>query len=744
MDKYCRKCGSMLVNGVCNVCTLNQQTIYEQFQNNNQNIENVHTNINKKTQRKNPQFKLFGLILFAILIITGLIIAWFLLFKGRDVEETIEMYEKAVKEQDEESIIELMLPKEVIESNRDIARELENKLDDTLDKLDEKNIRLKSIEIKQQREVDEALMEDIDEEFFEVFEFKNKCKEAKILTVTSKVKDKENGNIIENDVDIFAYKIGNKWYIYPDLLEYIDNKYQTMDYNTAKNIYFAIDYALVDENIRNIMKPYYGIKISLDDFSYLPEEFRDKFISHYNIVDDVPRVRYTKNGANGYSFEILKDGSIVVYISTEQVIGKWSMYPTTDDSYYSNTKDEGVVSIEEVYNDIDYVKYISEKSSLLGNWQCENAGMYIGYNTSEYNEGFVVYVYTSASWQVYNYHRLNSSISWDGYAIQFVNNKDHSVLKLYITDENNMIVNLDGLTSGSYSFTKGNINSDVANKFAGEWKGCFRDQTYNITYDGKLAYDTEHSHSNSEVIEEDGILRKPSIVLYNGNNSIVFVNTYTNKPEWYDFEVEIPIQLHLFTLQNDENIMSTYAEYDMIPEPKSVLYYKVGTEYQEYWNAITEYKKLADQQKTHKEVSLIYLDDNDIPELILWETGKMYTYMDGQIAQIDCQQLEYLAGDVVGWFKYKPRESKLLIHRHPSDYYKSYKNLSTTTQYFYSSMVLDGPRCFAGENAEIPLEDDEYEKQLESNGYTDMVEPEKYQSVEDAYYEMEGYYDYMP
>lgn len=694
------------------------------------------------TRKKKKKMIIIVAVVVALLLVGGAIIVYFNFFAGRELDETIEMYEDAMKHQDEEKMLSIMFPKDSVKNS--ILRECGEEYEDDFEQMKEKNIRIKSIRTKEVEDVDMELAEEIEAVLRDEYGMKVQFSEFKILTLVMNYKQDDMEEMLEEEM--LAYKVGDKWYISPGILDYIDKSHQACDYQTSKNIILAVETALLNDEIYDMMKPYFGTVISLEnDFTYLPKEFQNEFNNKYNLDEYKPKTKYTKNGATGYSFKIEEDGDVIIYISSEQKLDQWQIYPLTDENYYTDEKPEVNEDDVNVQQDVgyNYVQLISDQSPILGYWQSDEAGMYIGYNTSEYKEGFVVYVYTGGGMiDCFNY-KFGWSMSGNAEQLMFA--KENGLnMEMTIYDENNIKCSSDIFTTGTENngeliFEKKEIDSSVADMFVGDWEEIFtrEDSTYSISYDGKFKYEHGDNKSYDERVEEDGIVKMPTIVLYDGKGSLAFVDTFTEHPEYFDLEKTIPISVLSFSLYSQENIMGVNY-YQVVAQPTQYYCYKVGSSQEEFWDAMSAYDELASTQTDYKKVSLIYLDDNDIPELILWDTGEMYTYANGTPIKIECWELTHLAGAGVSTFNYVPRTGKFLAQKHPSWHYFYYDGVSTTKQYFYSSMIVDGPRCFKGETSDIPLTYEEFEQELLDNGYVDMIEPGKYDSVMQAYENMDG------
>ena len=697
------------------------------------------------TSKKKKKMIIIVAVVVALLLVGGAIIVYFNFFAGRELDETIEMYEDAMKHQDEEKMLSIIFPKDSVKNS--ILRECGEECEDDFEQMKEKNIRIKSIRTKEVEDVDMELAEEIEAVLRDEYGMKVRFSEFKILTLVMNYKQDDMEEMLEEEM--LAYKVGDKWYISPGILDYIDKSHQASDYQTSKNIILAVETALLNDEIYDMMKPYFGTVISLEnDFTYLPKEFQNEFNNKYNLDEYKPKTKYTKNGATGYSFKIEEDGDVIIYISSEQKLDQWQIYPLTDENYYTDEKPEVNEDDVNVQQDVgyNYVQLISDQSPILGYWQSDEAGMYIGYNTSEYKEGFVVYVYTGTKFEIFN-AKTGWSIRGDKEQIYFVNENGRT-MELTIYDENNIKCVLEHSVNvteivGEFVFEKGEIDPDVAGRFVGEWQECFsKEHKFSVSYDGRLSYQYGESKSYDERVEEDGIVRMPTIILYNGHDSIIFIDTYTEIPEYVDTENDIPIKSASLQLCKDEDMMRIHWEVTGASNVNCEYHYKVGSPQEEFWDAMYAYEELASAQTDYKKVSLIYLDDNDMPELILWDKGEMYTYANGETAKIDCQELTYLAGAGVSKFEYVPRTGRFSTHKHPSTHYFIYDGISVKKQYVYicGAYGVDAPCAYTGEN--IELDYDAFEQGLKNDGFVDMIEPEKYLFVSEAYTNMEGAWDF--
>lgn len=341
---------------------------------------------NKKKKRKKSSKKPFiiGGIAVAVIAVIAVIVACTVLFAGRSIDKTIVKYMEAVREDDEELLLKIMFPKDVRDDGEDWYED--RAIDDILEDMNKK---VKSISVVSSIAADEKISAMVDEIFDEA-DADIEYTELKVVNINVQYK-KAFAKKQKEESHMLAYKVGNKWYILPGVYEYCVDTWQAEDKQSAKNIATAINTALCSsEEINNSFQPYYDVVIDLeDDLEYLPKSIQSSIME---CLVSVPKIQHTYDGATGFCFAVSSYGEVTVYISTEANPTAWQIYPNVEEGYELGVVDEAATEETPVNLEYSYPRLISEKSPILGYWQSDRAGMYIGYSTSDGNEGFTVYL----------------------------------------------------------------------------------------------------------------------------------------------------------------------------------------------------------------------------------------------------------------------------------------------------------------------------------------------------------------
>jgi hypothetical protein len=416
---------------------------------------------------------------------------------------------------------------------------------------------------------------------------------------------------------------------------------QAKDIQTAADISDAVTSVISSGSVRDDMKPYFGSLISIDgDMEYLPQSFQKAFESE---MGEIPEQQYTKGGASGYSFRIDESGNnVTVYISTASKADEWQAYPDTDESYYAG-KTSGETA-DETAGNCSFAKLISEDSPILGYWQSDNAGMYIGYNTTDADEGLSIWLYTSDKWiqmmsTKYKFYASGQQyeLSGDTGFLAYVSSTDD--VEFTITDDDHITVNFqsDNYTGSNdggdayisdYEFTRGSISEDMFDEIGGNWiieyvAGLGVGTSLEVTYSDDTYHYTETDSSGAEfscvhdkTTDESGNVTMPVIVMYDGVDGVVFLNpTIDIDDDGADF---IGFAYREFTTyENDGDKLLYDCGYCGGGGIEAYLY-REGSERYDTLVMIKAYQEFISEDDPDAVAYYMgYLDDDDIPEVFV-------------------------------------------------------------------------------------------------------------------------------
>lgn len=531
--------------------------------------------------------------------------------------------------------------------------------------------------------------------------------------------------------------------------KHIKEQRQEADMESAKTIAASIREALSEDAVSTDMQQYSGIPISLEeDMKYLPQSFQDQFQKR---TGEIPSLQYTKDGAAGFSFLIDKNNKVTVYISSNERLDEWQIYPEVSDRYYDGEKQkpEKSDSASAINNsEYSYVRLISKESPILGYWQGEHAGMYVGYNTAADEEGFIIYLYTSDKWvEILHYY--------EGYAMtgdmgQINYSKEYYNVDVIVEDESHITIHFQSDSYegdeyiSEYTFTKGELDDSLMQQFGGKWNGGLSEfgvgPDFELTYDKGYHFTYSYGDGTEKCVHkktkrEGGYYEMPHICLYNGQGRMIFISPRGEFGGVMAFE---SYELGSISSDNNQSILSVGLrgggggmDYTL---------YRDGSEEDKMQNVLLAYENYINSLDTYDEdqqyyyYKLIYVDDDDIPELVvLPENGCiMCTYKDGEVMvlvnssstlfQYKKKSGYYLYGDIGAKDRYEKLEdgtSQLLA------YIGNEADEEGFFDYYY----------YIGDD-EVP--EDEYYDYVDtiSEGFEDAME-DMYSSIYEAYENMD-------
>lgn len=567
--------------------------------------------IGEKTKKNKKKVVLGGAVLAAV-IVAFVVVS---VVVGRSENKTWKSFVKAYDDENKEDMISLMIPK----SQRTVLESYisENKIgiiSRFYDHFGTKDI--SRLTISEQHKADDAMKSDFDF-LLERMGVKVNYSDADVVTLSDGTK-------------VFMYKSGSSWYILPDGDAYMTKVAVEEDDINARRIADAICSALSDDGIEKEMERFYSTNILLnEDFTYLPESFQNAMLAS---LGELPEPRNTRRGAIGFTIYIYDNNDAIVYAASDKHVDEWVIAPVTavDPLYYTGEKhgDGDCESIDQVKSEFGYVKLVSSKSPILGYWQADDAGMYIGCDTLGENKQFMIF---STFYTVVYPMGGNDSISGENKKIYLTwedEETDEPIFTFTVKDKDH--INVDYIRGEddrlSYEFTRSEIGDDVLNQYAGNWVEP-SGGNYSVTADTqrKIAYMPEWGL--------DSYTGTP-VSMYDGSNTIITMLPYQGNWEGLtDYASSYPYTFYYMELDGDKlEYWGTISGGDAYVEETL---YKEGSKNLGAWAAVEAYTETINEQSDMGSYTcnLIYIDDDDIPECVCYDGVFIYvfTYRDGEV-----------------------------------------------------------------------------------------------------------------
>ena len=424
--------------------------------------------------------------------------------------------------------------------------------------------------------------------------------------------------------------------------EHIKRQRQEADIASAKEVAASIEKVLTNETVSTDMQQYLGNVISLEeDMKYLPQSFQNQF---QKSMGEIPGLQYTKYGAKGFSFIIDQDNKANVYIASDERLDEWQLYPDVSSQYYNGEKQVSATSgSNNVINNSEYryVKLISKESPILGYWQGDNSGMYVGYDTSADEEGFIIYLYTSDKWVQVLHNYEGFSMAGDMGQLNYSN--EYCNVDVTIEDESHIRIHFQGDSYdgdeyiSEYTFTKGELDDSLMEQLGGKWTGGLSDfgvgPDFEITYDN--GYHCEGTWGEKCIDEktwnEQGYYDMPHICLYDGQGGMIFLSPRGEFDGVMAFEY---YEIKSVPGDNEQMILDMGLVGGGGGE--EYLLCRDGSAEAKRQEALVAYQDHLDKYFEHFSCKLIYVDDDDIPELLVFPEGgcAMCTYKNGEVIVI--------------------------------------------------------------------------------------------------------------
>ena len=564
--------------------------------------------------KKNRKRNKLVIILICLCLAIGAATTWmFLLLLGRSQEKTIQKFETALNANDKEEMLALMFPKEQKDAGRQIFQKGNPDLITWSSNLRETNgmVALKLRESQAADDIDPAVCQDVEKLLLADAGVNYNKMEIATLDVTG------DETSVESLTQVIMYQVGRNWYILPGCLQYVEKDRQESDIIQAKEVMTGIQICLADEQVWSDMQRYADIPISIEgDMEYLPQSFQTAYQTNMGPLE---ALRYTKYGAQGYAFSFDVYGNVAVYVSSDTGVDEWQVMPQVEETYYTGEKKDVETVADNTYS---YIKMISEKSPFLGYWQADNAGIYIGYNTSGGNEGLAVYYAFGGT----DYGIITTLDQWDcegenGHLRYQKQTNPDITYELTIKDEDKITVACpDGQ---KYDFEKGQVTDDIRKKYIGDWicdgesgMGQMGEERHVILCEtcGYVHADADNADTTAEYHDSQ------VVELYNGETLHYFVlheglvvDLGGSRPTlvWTGDQYRI-----------DEDNRLLYDTYIKESGGETYSYVKDGTPEAEELKLVgpvlSAYQTFMSNLGSRYLCRLIYINSDNIPELYFW------------------------------------------------------------------------------------------------------------------------------
>ncbi|MGN0436494.1 MAG: hypothetical protein ACI4D8_07690 [Wujia sp.] len=297
---------------------------------------------------------------------------------------------------------------------------------------------------------------------------------------------------------------------------------------------------------------------------------------------------------------------------------------------------------------LSYVCMVSDESCLIGYWEAEDAGMYIGYSVSGGNEGFTIYLATQES----GYLLLNPvnhvEFSGDYGKIICDTDKDFNYFNsrpkgksftFEIKDETHLTIHMEqndenSLSKLDYEFTKSELTIEKLSDFTSEW--VYFNPEMGFGYKKLEWYEDFKTVFSLEYYEMD--CDDTMVTLYDGR-TVLNIFPY---PGLYDLDNGLQYPYYSYTIDGD--VLSYECDY-------AVGFGSMGDEYCradcEDGKIITALKAYSDylyenygwvgfDEYGYWTCKLIYVDEDDVPELLydysdIGDGAGLLSYYDGKV-----------------------------------------------------------------------------------------------------------------
>lgn len=275
---------------------------------------------------------------------------------------------------------------------------------------------------------------------------------------------------------------------------------------------------------------------------------------------------------------------------------------------------------ETTFTPVSYEELVGENSPILGYWQADNSSLYIDYlGEGENNYGFAIFVCSGMGGV--KPALLNEYADWElsgnDREIQFGRSSEY---EYQFTIQDYSHITMKDVSGTNTQFVKRELKKKDVEKFLGEWYVEFandHEYKYVISFDDGLKYACYDPYGNCVYTNDDKINNvrydNDSLkvrCLYNGTDELEFASI----DDGYE---AVNVYSRSFKMVDDGELVKVYSA---SPGDTSMHYMnKKGSRRIEQMKAVNAYKDYisANYGSEGKGYLLAYIDDDDIPELIM-------------------------------------------------------------------------------------------------------------------------------
>ncbi len=454
----CNQCGNEIPENAnyCPICGAPLSTVSAATPDNKESPSGNHKNT------KVALLAVLGLVLIAICSF-----GYIFLQGGRSKDKVVAQFEQAFNDQDDQTIIKLMFPKDQREAATDYSNALLSRIQSYHETVGTITISIADeADMASAPDAIETSIKDLLSQYqipYDSFVLANMQ-----LTYEKEVTDQQT---LKKLNQIIFYQTNNKWYILPWSVDYIIECRQNADIQTATAIGTALSTCASTEDVYNSLLPFAYSVIPMSEVKYLPEIFQQSLTACLGCSPEELTIQHNADGATGFAFMLdASTNQFHVYISNGQYMNAWDVLPVMDAGYVSGEVTTGTDKI--AATSCCYARLISGESPMLGYWQADGAGIYIGYNTSGGAEGLAVY-YTFATppYEKYEYYGIMSPLlGWtmsggNGY-LSLSRYEGAESYTLTLNEDGTILLHTDAANS---ILTPSSITPDIRNQFVGAW-----------------------------------------------------------------------------------------------------------------------------------------------------------------------------------------------------------------------------------------------------------------------------------
>lgn len=420
-----------------------------------------------------------------------------------------------------------------------------------------------------------------------------------------------------------AYKADGKWHMIPSWFAYICKASASRASQTAKTIKTCVEVSLADKSVYYMMQPYFNTIISFNDFESLPRQFQNEFCDCLRTKDIPSPIHKNRVNNISYGFMISQSGEYIectVYILITD--GNETQEINMNDNgytqfllyiYLSNVYAKEIEVMEKPEAPVDEVTIKIEDEVLPAYQEYINSCADI----KQLDDCVLIYVNDDDIPELFccfsNYEGI-------GYGYEL----------LAYCQNTREITSIDANIFCSFAYVERSGIVQITEGNGGIGPGTLKPKTYYQLTDDCSTFE-EVSHASAQYSEK---------ILDNYDAS--------SAESWEECEIDgQPVDAQTF-IDYDKKYGELISPYQYVSAPYNCIweaYTNLGMTTKKPtteadW-AKAYYNYLLDEQQNGLDringAFIIYVDDNDIPELfIVWERGAVYynqilSYQDGNI-----------------------------------------------------------------------------------------------------------------